>query len=236
LSDHAIYLKPGDVLHVLYEGRARIHSYETVQKLVVLDGKLALGRPDRYSQKEVRELKALGGHDSLVEGFRIKSGISRRKTDDTNPKKLLNFARQYFKAAEVVFEHEPWYTRPLNYLYFHTLELALKSFIRANGRNPERSHDIDSLHEEAAALGLAIPGDRYGLQNIVNLLLAGNADHAFRYGTSKGTSEPTLDWMHEVMVKLIAVVEAFVDPVPATTPGTAATFTMVIGKPMRWPG
>jgi hypothetical protein len=59
-----------------------------------------------------------------------------------------------------------------------------------------------------------------------------------RFGMAprRGTSEPTLDWTHEVMTKLIAVVQAFVDPVPATTPGTAVTFTMVIGKPMRKPG
>lgn len=157
----------------------------------------------------------------------------KRKTIDTSPKKLLNYARQYLNATEVVFNNEPGrMTRPLNYLYFHTLELLLKSFLRANGRFPEPNHEIDALYNEAIGLGLRIPGDPHELENIVSLLGAGNTGHAFRYGTSKGTSEPTMDWTRDVLSRLMAAVEAVVDPDPSAAPGPVESLTLVFGKPI----
>ena len=55
--DHYIYLKPGEILHVLFKGRARVRSYdplqtvETVQTVVTMDGLLILGKPRRFDQK-----------------------------------------------------------------------------------------------------------------------------------------------------------------------------------------
>jgi HEPN domain-containing protein len=155
------------------------------------------------------------------------------KTIDTSSKALLNFARQYFAAAEVVFNKERSLSRPLNHLYFHTAELLLKSFLRAHGCTPNRNHEIHQLYEKATRLGLKIPGDDiYGLHNVVSLLEKGNTDQAFRYGTLKGTSEPTLDWTREVIAKLLADVEAFVDFNPSATPGEAVKLTILFGKPV----
>jgi hypothetical protein len=160
-------------------------------------------------------------------------GRVKQKTVETNPKKLLNYARQYLNATEVVFNNEPGrMTRPLNYLYFQTLELLLKSFLRAKGRFPKRNHEIDVLYKQAVGLGLRIPGDRFELQNIVSLLQAGNTGQAFRYGTSQGTSEPTLDWTRDVLRRLMAAVEADVDPDPSATPGPVESLTVVFAKPI----
>jgi HEPN domain-containing protein len=155
----------------------------------------------------------------------------KRKANDTNPKALLNYARQYFKAAEVVFEKEPKLTRPLNFLYFHALELLLKSFLRANGRKPGRNHEIENLYKEATGLGLKIAGDRY---SIVSLLRGANTDQAFRYGTSKSiTLEPSLDWTREVIGKLMEAVSQFVDPNnELKTPGPVAALRIVLRKPV----
>jgi hypothetical protein len=71
MSDRALYLKPGDVLYVLYRGKARIHMRETEQRLVILDGHLVRGKPRRLSSKEVRNLKKLG-NGSLLNGFRAR--------------------------------------------------------------------------------------------------------------------------------------------------------------------
>jgi HEPN domain-containing protein len=152
---------------------------------------------------------------------------------ETNPKALLNFARQYFKAAEAVFEKDPFLRLPLNYLYFHTVELLLKAFLLATGKEPERNHEIVALLGEARALGLVIPGDP-GIQSIVNLLTSGNTDHAFRYGTSKSTTEPDLTWTREAVGKLLEVVSTFVDPDDTLkTPGPAIALRVTFGKPIR---
>jgi hypothetical protein len=69
--DRYVYLKPGEILSVLFKGRARVRSQETVQRLVIMDGHLALGRPRRLSAKEVRDLTRRGA-GSLLEGFKAK--------------------------------------------------------------------------------------------------------------------------------------------------------------------
>jgi HEPN domain-containing protein len=156
------------------------------------------------------------------------------KIIETNPKALLNFARQYFMAAEAAFEKNPSLWQPLNYLYFHTVELLLKAFLRANGKEPERGqrgHEIEELLREAAAVGLVEPA---GIQSIVSLLTTGNTDHAFRYGTSKSTTEADLSWTREVVGRLLEVVGAFVDPDDTLkTVGPAVAFRMMVFKPIR---
>jgi hypothetical protein len=69
MSDTAVYLKPGDILYVLYKDRARIHTYETVQIFVIVDGRLVGGKLRHFSSKEVRDLRKKG-NGSLLDGFR----------------------------------------------------------------------------------------------------------------------------------------------------------------------
>jgi hypothetical protein len=67
--DRFVYLKPGEILFLLFKGRARVRSHETVRTLAIMDGHLMLGKPGRLSGKEVRVLMERGG-GSLLEGFR----------------------------------------------------------------------------------------------------------------------------------------------------------------------
>ncbi len=69
--DRYVYLKPGEILFVLFKGHARVRSHETVQTLVIMDGHLTLGKPRRLSAKEVRDLTGRGS-GSLLEGFKTK--------------------------------------------------------------------------------------------------------------------------------------------------------------------
>jgi hypothetical protein len=75
--DRYQYLKPGEILHVFFKGRTRVRSYdpsqtvETVQTVVIMDGRLVLGKPRRFSAKEVRILSGRGSR-SLLEGFKSK--------------------------------------------------------------------------------------------------------------------------------------------------------------------
>ena len=43
--DRYVYLKPGDILYVLFKGRARVRSHETVRILTTMEGRLMLDKP-----------------------------------------------------------------------------------------------------------------------------------------------------------------------------------------------
>lgn len=64
-----VYLKPGEILYVLFKGRARVRSHETVRTLVTMEGHLMLGKPRYLSAREVRDLTR-DGSGSLLEGFK----------------------------------------------------------------------------------------------------------------------------------------------------------------------
>lgn len=129
---------------------------------------------------------------------------------DVKAMALLNYARQYHEAAEIVWDSKPDLTRVLNFLYFHTVELLLKSYLRAHGRK-SWGHEISKLYAEAQQLGLKIQHDALGLHNIVSLLETGNEDMAFRYFTLKSGSEPDLAWTRRVVTELVQVVTRFVE-------------------------
>ena len=150
---------------------------------------------------------------------------------DVSATAFLNYARQYREAAEGLFDNKPHLSDPINALYFHTVELALKAYLRAHNRNPW-GHDIEHLYNECRALGLKInPDDRIGLGNIVSLLAGGNEEMAFRYFSLKGGSSPELKWTREVVGQLIKAVAGFVEPDGPAPPGPAVRINFVVGKP-----
>ena len=147
-------------------------------------------------------------------------------------KALLNFARQYRKAAEIVFEHEPVASPPLYQLYFHTVELLLRSYLQASGKNPRKGHKISHLYKQARQLGLAIEGDPLGLQNIVNLLERGNTGAGFRYFTRESGSLPEISWTREVVGRLLEVVSRFLESrFGPSVPGPAVKLVITFSKP-----
>jgi HEPN domain-containing protein len=138
-------------------------------------------------------------------------GMSMTKqTTNVSAMSLLNYGREYHEAAEALFDSKPSLTRVLNFLYFHTVELLLKSYLRAHGRTPW-GHEISELYAEAEQLGLKIPHDPLGLHNVVTLLETGNEDMAFRYFTLKSGSEPDLTWTRRVVAELLQAVTPFVE-------------------------
>ncbi len=124
---------------------------------------------------------------------------------------LLNYARQYYEAAEIVFASKPHLTGVIYFLYFHSVELLLKSYLRAHGRKARQRHGISTLYGEARELGLKIGHDDLELQNVVALLEVGNADMAFRYFTLKSRNRPDLKWTRDVVGQLMTVVAGFVE-------------------------
>lgn len=133
---------------------------------------------------------------------------------------FVNMARQYHDAGNVLFAESEGRPRvhnhralssPISHLYFHTLELGLKAFLRACGLPIEgtwrRTHNLTKLYEECRAQGLVVgEDDRVGLENIVNLLNSGNEDQGFRYFSSGTTVTADLAWTRDIIDQFMIVV------------------------------
>ncbi len=149
------------------------------------------------------------------------------------PGAYLNFARQYYQAAEELAGSKSRVEDARYFLYFHATELLLKAYLRAQGKEPEWSHELSKLLKECSALGLKIDSeDKYGLHNIVSLLESGNEEMGFRYFTLKSASIPEMGWTREVVGQLMQAVTAVVDPTGDSTPGVAVKLVAMIGKPV----
>jgi hypothetical protein len=103
-------------------------------------------------------------------------------TEDVLAMAFLNTARQYHEAAALMFAAHNEKTKaerytlqePTYFLFLHTVELALKAFLRAHNlpiHGTERmSHGLTELYEECRSLGLVIGSeDRFSIGNIVGL-------------------------------------------------------------------
>jgi hypothetical protein len=136
---------------------------------------------------------------------------------------FLNMARIYHDAANKLFElgHSGLTSEPIYFLYSHTVELALKAFLRSRNVRIARTHELTKLYGECRRLGLVVgPSDQ--AESIVSMLDVGNRNQRFRYFSLGGTSRPSLPWTREVVGKLIQAVELLVRPEPDTSPAPAA--------------
>jgi hypothetical protein len=126
---------------------------------------------------------------------------------------FLGFARQYQRAANLLYDADKTLSTPTYFMYMHAIELALKAFLRAAGLpiatdRTRKHHQITELYEECRQLGLTIgPDDRIDTQNVVVLLEGANEEQGLRYFTQKGSSFPDLTWTRDVVEKLLQAVE-----------------------------
>ena len=126
---------------------------------------------------------------------------------------LLNFARQYYDGAQIIFASKPDSTSVLYFLYFHTFESLLKAYLKANG-SERWGHDVSELCAEAQQLGLEIERDKSGrrdLHNVAALLESGNTNAAFRYFTWESRSYPDLGWTRDVVRQPMSAVTPVVE-------------------------
>ena len=151
---------------------------------------------------------------------------------------FLNFAREYFAAAECVSSHAKNLANPGYFLYFHTVELLFKAYLRAHGlpimSTNRESHNLTELYEECRKLGLVVgTNDRFQIGNIVSLLEEGNEYQGFRYFHLKGAVIPELGWTREVVGELLKSVESHVEAFSkqGSSPGVAAKLVLMVGKP-----
>src|ERR1700722_15307702 len=90
------------------------------------------------------------------------------KTKPATAGAFLNDAREFYAGAETIIRSEPRRTRVVNALYFHTVELLLKAFLRAHNEEVW-GHEIGKLYERCRSLGLKVKSDdRFNLGNVVS--------------------------------------------------------------------
>jgi hypothetical protein len=132
---------------------------------------------------------------------------------DAHAISFLGFARQYQKAANLLYESDKTLTSPIYFLYSHAIELALKAFLRAANvpivaDGKRKHHQITELYEECRGLGLKVGhNDRFDLRNVVVLLESANEEQGLRYFKEKGSSIPELSWTRDTVDKLLQAVE-----------------------------
>jgi hypothetical protein len=168
-------------------------------------------------------------------------------TKDVSAMAFLNGARDYHDAANQLFDVRQGrpkahglrsLTPPINFLYFHTVELMLKAFLRSCGvpilgTERARGHRLRELYDECRKLGLLIdPPDVLGIENIVGLLDTGNENQGFRYFNLNSTVEADLSWTRAVVEKLMRAVEPQVEVRSKQDgPPRLSKLTMVWGEP-----
>jgi hypothetical protein len=87
---------------------------------------------------------------------------------------------------------------PISFLYFHTVELALKAFVRSHGQQIRTGHKLTAWFEKCTKLGLTIePQDKNVIENIVSLLESGNQNHGFRYFVPGSVVTAELEYARE---------------------------------------
>lgn len=100
---------------------------------------------------------------------------------------MRGLADQYFDAAEAVVKlvndnqvADYTVSSPILYLYRHSFELYLKVLIEADGRNPDREHDLAKL------LALAPHLPDWARKRILELHAVDPRSTHLRYGDEKG--------------------------------------------------
>jgi hypothetical protein len=146
---------------------------------------------------------------------------------------FFNMAREYHDAANELFvsvdtrqqqSHSPFYL-----LYFHTIELALKAFLRTHNKTRQH-HILTKLYSDSRDLGLVIGSrDKFEIGNIVSLLDSANKEQGLRYFNLKSVTTADLPWVREVTAELMRAVEPHVRARPQQgnlKPDAKVTFTL----------
>ena len=166
---------------------------------------------------------------------------THNRDGDVSAMAFFNMAREYRHAASQLLDLNKGcsFSNPINFLYFHALELTLKAFLRSFDRpivgTGRKSHKLSQLYEECQSLGLKIgSNDRVGIANIVSLLEAGNEEQGFRYFNLKSGPVPHLSWTREVVEGLMHAVEPRVGVLDkqGSAPAPPAKMTIIYGKPI----
>lgn len=163
---------------------------------------------------------------------------------DLHPMALWGGAKDYHHAADLLFhvrqnrpeiyKQRPCSSDPINFLYFHAVELALKAFLRSHNQPIRKTHKLTNLYEQCRSLGLRIgPRDLAEIGNIVTFFEEGNKEQGFRYFPTSNKAEPELSWTREVVEQLMQTIDPGIEARSKQHAfGGQGIMILTIGKPV----
>jgi len=182
----------------------------------------------------------MAGKITLHARFRMKDPPTK-PTSDPSANAFFRTAQQYYEAAVQLYKAKgrPADNTPVNFLFFHTLELALKAFLRSQGVRLTsarlRTHELERLYKECRASGLVLSNDDAAeIEAVVGMLTDANRHHAFRYAYPHNTLLPDLVWTADAVTRLMSAVKSPVENSPASSCPLGAS-TTVIFRPGIYP-
>jgi hypothetical protein len=104
--------------------------------------------------------------------------------------------------------------QPIYVMYAHSLELALKAYLRHVGVSTATlvktfGHNIGRLYDEANARGLdPLPEHARHFEAVAQLTTESNVDQSLRYWTPGMTQAPRIEWLRTVAHLLVSHVGA----------------------------
>lgn len=157
------------------------------------------------------------------------NGPTSKTESEMPPIVALGGAKEFFSAARMLTQSKNWLPSPTQdpayTLYFHSLELALKAFLRYRQvptdelRRHELGHDISALLERSIVEGLALSPELLAhIRTLAGILNEANRYQGLRYWNGGGDI-PNPDWTTETIEQLLSAVTARV--IPAPEPGKA---------------
>ena len=138
-----------------------------------------------------------------------------KQTPEIAPISFLTVARQFYAASELVFEPQDWLlSKPLYFLYFHSLELTFKAFLRSHNvpigdLKDKKGHELVALYKDCLSHGFAIgPSHQVDMERVVKLLEKANEFQGIRYFNPNLKMLPSLSRTNKVAQRAIQAVES----------------------------
>ena len=160
-----------------------------------------------------------------------------KQTIEIEPISFLNRAREFYAAAERAFDLRSSLNMPLYFLYFHTLELAFKAFLRSHNvptreLKDKKGHELTELYEDCRKRGLVIVrSDPFQIGNVLNMLQRANEYQGLRYFNPDLAALPSLALTREVVLEVIQSVESRLQTASMAAPLPASKLVFIWDEP-----
>jgi hypothetical protein len=124
---------------------------------------------------------------SFQSGSKELAGLAKNTDTYGSAARHFDLACQYKNAADLLHvqfrsgTNQLSVREPIYYLYYHAVELILKSFLHARNRSFRNTHDVNVLYNMCCDGGMKVKDDHhFAVKNCIDLLRAGNRNHFYR--------------------------------------------------------
>lgn len=112
----------------------------------------------------------------------------------STPESLINVAKEYMLAGQMLLPSFKEFELPVYFLFIHSIELILKSYLNVNASYKRRTHSLKTLYSECLKKGFP---DKVEFRNLIGLIESENEFHGYRYFHFKSTVRPEINYLAE---------------------------------------